>query len=740
MKDSIKHKVFLKRAMVGLCSASCLAGSGLVVAQEASRGMLEEVLVTATKRVASMQEVPISIAALPEDVLLNAGIGAVTDLSSMVAGLDMNNQGPGESSIAIRGIPDVVDSLFVSPTVGLYVDEIPVTGHPTRSPELSLFDAERVEVLRGPQGTLFGDGSLGGTIRVISNKPDSQEFSGKLIASYASWSGGSGNYDVNGIINIPILEDKLALRLVGSYTDDDGYIDNRLIGSLIEGQEDINKSESISIRAALRATPSEDLTFDLVYRYSDLDVEDIREEQRQGVKNRNVLEPNTNELNSLSLTISYDLGWASLVSATAYTEIDLTNAYEISDFLVPGFFEFFGATAATFDFIAQQESTTQELRLVSDSDGNLNWTVGAFYRDDTRNQLQDIFNPPVGNLGVFFGFPADQKTLDFEFDQDLEQLAFFGEIDYRLGDITVLLGGRYYEEDNSSAFETRGWITFSPTSSGSQQDSSDTFMPKIVFKYTPSESLTAYISYTEGFRAGGVNPLAESARSFGVELAESYDPENLAAVELGIKKIWMDGILRTNLFIYQNTWDDMIQPFVDPTSNFGYEGNAGEAESSGIEFELNAAPIENLNLSFSIALNDSEFQESVVDPISGIELIANGNRIPGIPEVSYSASAEYRTPIGPLEGIFRADFSHRGDTFSQVSNDPRTKTDTLDILNLRIGVNGEQWGAYLFANNVTGEDGALVSFTPLSPFTTGNIVDATFVAPQEIGVELRYSF
>lgn len=712
-------------------------------AMGASGDPIEEIIVTATKREASLQKVPMSISALQEETLLDAGMNQVTSLSTLVAGLDANNQGPGESSIAIRGIPDMTGDFFVNPTVGLYVDEIPMVGHPARSPELSLYDAERVEVLRGPQGTLFGDGSLGGTIRVITNKPDTERLSGGMLGTLSSWDGGGENLAMKGFVNVPLIEEKLAVRLTGSFRDDGGYIDNELPGTLVEDTSNTNSYESSHLRAALRAHPTETLTLDFVYSWSDLDVQDITEEQFPGVKNRNILEPNTNEMNLAGLTVTWDSSWATLVSATAYTTIDQTNSYEISDFVVPliptlQFFfpaELGGLTvsAANFDFVNEQETFTQELRLVSPGSSDFNWTVGAFYRNDKRDQYEDIFTFP-DDIGAGMGAP----TLDFTFEQEFDQWAVFGEFDYQMGDFNVLLGGRYYEEDKSSSTATLGWITFAPPLISQSDDDADTFIPKVVVSYIPDNTLTTYVSYTEGFRAGGVNALSEAALAFGATLPSGFGPEDLSAWEIGVKKSWLSGSLQTNLYVYRNTWEDMIQSFIDADTNFGYEGNAGEAESQGFEFELVATPIDRLNLIFGAAYIDTEFKEDVFDATTGDQLVVEGNRIPGIPEWSYSLSADYSVPIGALQGFARADFYHRDTTYSEPSNSDISKTDKLDILNLRVGVRQERWSAYLFANNVTNEDGAVLAFPPLTPSI--NAVDATFVAPREVGLDLRVHF
>ncbi len=367
-------------------------------------------------------------------------------------------------------------------------------------------------------------------------------------------------------------------------------------------------------------------------------------------------------------------------------------------------------------------------------ESNLNWTVGLFYRDDERRQFEDVLTFP-DDIGLE---PMGVRALDFNFKQEIEQKAVFGELDYQIGDINLLVGGRYYKEDKKSFTVTKGWLTFAAPEANSGEDDASVFIPKAVVKYTPTDTFTTYLSYSEGFRAGGVNALADSAGAIGVFIPSGFDPENLASWEIAFKKTWLDRRLRTDVYFYRNSWDDMIQSFFEPETGFSYEGNAGKSESQGVEFEVTAAATERLDVSFGITYIDTEFKEDVFEPETGRQLVVAGNRIPRIPEWSYNLALDYRIPLGQFDGLLRADYSYRGDTFSEVQNSAISKTDNLNILNLRAGVMGERWGVFLFASNVTNEDGSVVAITPGTP--SASFVDATFVAPRELGIEARYEF
>jgi len=284
--------------------------------------IIEEVIVTAQKREQAAQDIPISLFAVTGDTLEQAGINSLEGIRDIAAGLEIVSVNPGAVQIAMRGVTNLSGGIESTAAVGYYLDETPVSAFATAMPEFAMWDANRVEVLRGPQGTLFGEGSMGGTIRVITNKPDSSDFYGRVQAEGSTVDGGDTGYAGRGVVNIPLAEDTLALRLTLSHIDQGGWVD---VPDLDE--EDTNNIQSTDIRAALRWTPSNKLTVDLSYMYQDLELDNTFGQTSPGVLDPQdqlsyagpvgQLSTEASDYDLFNLTIDYDLGFASLVSATS---------------------------------------------------------------------------------------------------------------------------------------------------------------------------------------------------------------------------------------------------------------------------------------------------------------------------------------------------------------------------------------------------------------------------------------
>jgi len=333
------------------------------------------ITVTATKRPQMAQDVPIALTAVSEDMIENAGITSVADLRDMVAGLEIVSNGQGNNTISVRGVTSSSggESVQSHTSVGYYLDETPISAFATTMPEIGLWDAERVEMLRGPQGTLFGEGSMAGTIRVISNKPDAGEFEAKVYASGSSTNLGGNNSAFRGKINVPLIDDELALRIVAGSTDVAGWIDIPELSAV-----DTNSHTQTDIITALRWTPSDELIIDFSYTYQNLEVKGASEETSRGrfVPEEGSIVPleldyydyygdvlgtwgdmigetgaigyDNTKYNLISLTIEYDLGWASLVSATTIFDLENDMSHDISE--IGGlFFEFPGLSYALKD-------------------------------------------------------------------------------------------------------------------------------------------------------------------------------------------------------------------------------------------------------------------------------------------------------------------------------------------------------------------------------------------------------
>lgn len=363
--------------------ASLLATAAPYAAEEGPEreDILGWVIVTAQKRSQQLQDVPMSVTALDSDALVNLGAEGFQDYARMVPGLSFESFGVtglrGVHNIVIRGVSSTGGA---ATTYGYYIDETPVA---TVNPRL--FDIERVEVLRGPQGTLYGASSMGGTIKIITQKPHSGAFAARTQLSVSDTKHGGTNYGFDGMLNVPLSE-RLALRVVGSYQQDEGYIDriSRLVpeqGAPVRKRVDDDRVSAI--RAALRFTPGDTVTADLSVQHQKTEVDNLAafdlNLQHDLTQARDVEERNEEEFTLANLTLDFDLGQVSLVSSSSYYEREAVENRELSGLIR----QIFGALAhpTSLDTVTQDEERTQELRLSSNPGGRFNWLIGGYYKD-----------------------------------------------------------------------------------------------------------------------------------------------------------------------------------------------------------------------------------------------------------------------------------------------------------------------------------------------------------------------
>ncbi len=742
----MNHITFHKTKIASLI----MLAMGLPTAVCAAEGDNDEekdfgkIVVTATKRPQMAQDVPIAITAVSEDMLENSGVSSVSDLRDMVAGLEIVSNGQGKNIISTRGVTSSSggESVQSHTSVGYYLDETPISAFATSMPEIGLWDAERVEMLRGPQGTLFGEGSMAGTIRVISNKPDAGEFEGKFYGSTSSTHLGSNNSTFRGRFNIPLIDDELALRIVAGDSDVGGWIDIPELDA-----KNVNSHRQTDAKVALRWTPSDNWIVDLSYTYQRLEVEGASAETSRGrfVPLEGLIEPsldfligsaaaigqNDTKYHLTTLTIEYDLGWASLVSATAMFNLKNDLDGDISE--IGGLF--FGEPGLSYaikePYEIDIEMTTQELRLVSDNEGSFNWTVGGFYKKSDRVLVSgyDITIPEWGLTDLAF---AHQNY-------EADSYAFFGELSWRFSDtIELKVGGRHYSEDRSLVTtELYDSVIFGSAAGDVLSESGDDseFSPMAHLSWDISDDVMLFARYAEGFKAGGVNSNASRAALDSPGLVSTtYGSEKLETVEIGMKSnISQD--LQFNAYVYSSDWQDLQLGFVTPDGLYSYTNNAGSASATGVEVELLSRPMDGLTLSFNAASVDAQIDEDILNAFDE-PVAVKGNKIPIVPDLTYSASANYSFPLSDtLSGLAFISYSHRDESFSNPENTLTNKNGDFNNLKLRIGVEGDTWGVYAYGDNLLDEDS-----TVYVNDIFGLLMYKNYTRPRTVGVEVSYSF
>jgi len=673
----------------------------------------EEIIVTATKREGTLLDVPFSINAQTEAMITRSGANTIEDLSRNVAGLTIQNLGPGQSQVSVRGVSAgqiVRDQPGVKEQVGVYLDES-VISLSLFTPDLDLYDLTRVETLRGPQGTLFGSGSVGGTIRYITNQPDLDSLTGSVQANINVLAGGDIGGHLKGMINAPLTEG-VALRAVGYYTQYGGYVDALGPG----GGDNINDGHRAGGRIAVRLEPGSGITITPRIVYQEIRANGFN---RQEVFNlyanpfTNAAAPNGrapvtfNEReqylllqegfadNTLlaDLTAEIDLtSEIALTSISTYINRDITVSRDASaltgsvsvDLAYPN-----AAVLLPSNLVDTTDLSTfaQEVRLSTDFDSSpANLVLGAFYSQTDRVYRQrlptpgyDAFTNARFGAGTAAatanGFPAN-SPYNADLPYDIEQIAVFGELTYDISDrFHLTAGGRYYDFSETRQFNSGG--LFSNGDNNIDKTSSSGFSPRAILTYEPADNIRINAQASKGFRLGGVNdplniPLCTGGAG-GIDALTygnrpTYEDETLWNYEVGVR-----GQRRGLSFAAAAFYTDIrnLQVTADAGScSSRVVFNVPEAHTMGIEAELSITPVTGLDLSINGSLLEAKF-DSDVTTTAGVIIagIRDGNRLPTVPNFQISANASYSFPIADgAEAYVGASFQHVGSRYTQASD------------------------------------------------------------------------
>lgn len=707
----------VNRAMlrgVLLAGVTTVLGIGPAFAQDAASDQADEaqgnvIIVTATKRDTTLQDVPFSINAQTEKDIQRSGVVTIEDLSRNVAGLTIQNLGPGQSQVSVRGISSgqiVRDQPGVKEQVGVYIDES-VISLSLFTPDLDLFDLNRVETLRGPQGTLFGSGSMGGTIRYISNQPKLDVTEGQVEANLNAIDGGNVGGHIKGAVNVP-LGDKLAARVVGYYTRYAGFID--AIGPV--AGENVNDGERYGGRLALTFQPTEDLTITPRVIYQKVSANGFNRQEVFSLLANNftttrprvtfrerqqflaLREKFEDETLIADLKIEADLGPVTVTSVTSYTNRDILVSRDATA-LTGSVSVSFGLPEAAVTLpsnlrdTTQLDTFTQEVRLASNSSGPFQWLVGAFYSEIDREYAQRLPTPGYdaladGALGAGSsaaaanGFPANSPfNSDLPF--TLEQFAIFGEASYELTDrLTFTAGGRYYDFEEERTITTGG--LFASRNTGRiDRTASDGFTPRFLLSYKASDDVTINAQASQGFRLGGVNDPLNIPLCNAQDLAlfggfQDFDDETLWNYELGVKTQGRGFTLNAAAF-----YNDIsnLQVTLDAGScSSRIVFNVPEAYAAGVELELGVSPATGLAFNLSGSYIKSEFETTLPGALAAATGIRDGNRLPSVPEFQVSLNGSYEWNVSDSTLAFvTGSFQHVGSRFTQPADqeaNPRT--------------------------------------------------------------------
>jgi iron complex outermembrane recepter protein len=747
---------------VAFAGTAVSAAARAVTIDEPASPQLEEIIVTATKRTSTLQETPISITAVTGEGLLARGVSDINTLMDQTPGVSFQTLGPGRTNFNIRGLSDAGGS---SPTVGFYLDDVPITpatsvntaaGKSEISPDL--YDLQRIEVLRGPQGTLYGAGSEGGTIRLLANQPKLNEFeaSGQVILSNTDHSNGV-NHTENGMVNLPLIDQHLALRLVVSDKFDDGYIDRVVVspfpqytnGFTQRGEvaaapvqkvyDDVNTAHTTAVRALLLWEPIENLTVtpsivtQKVYQGGQNSI-DLPPGNFAHYQPGDIPEQYNERIDLYALTVKFKLGSVQMQSTTSQMYINTLNVEDVweqlSGSIVPSGSPFLTQGNAYEQH--RQRQLSEELRFSSSEDQALQWIVGGFYNDfkDASNfqEISSQLSPYYGEANLYTDYEPDH----------LKQSAVFGEATYAiLPTLKATAGARYFHYDFDFLQNDSGIVTAPPfLSTGSAAATGTT--PKVGLSYLPTTNLTVFANVAKGFRPGSAN-LPIPPVYCGVDLqglgATTYKPDSVWSYEIGEKARMLDGAVGLRTSAYYINWKD-IQQAVPLACGYAYTTNAGAASSKGGELELDAKLTQTLALHESLGYTDAKITSSSAD--SAIEV---GSPLANVPRWTIYTGLENLSPLanGWKLGM-RADDEYTGSEFDPNAQPyPLNRRGGYNIFNARMGVEGHDFTAYVFASNLLNKV-AYLGFDRSEAVNSPIFARVIPTVPRTIGLDVQVHF
>jgi iron complex outermembrane recepter protein len=753
-------------------AAVCFSVPFVAMAQDATPTddeINEEIIVTAQKRATSLQEVPFSIAAVTDEDIKQSGASNIVELARNVPGLYIADLGPGQSQVAIRGISAgqvIRDQPGVKESVGIYLDESPISVA-LFTPDLDLFDLDRVEVLRGPQGTLFGAGSSSGTVRYITAQPNVGETGGAVDVTFQGVADGDYGGSVRGVYNAGLGENA-AMRVVAYHTELPGFIDSVYPGR--GRKENVNGGTNSGGRLAFRFEPTENITITprIVYQKLDtdgfprIDVYNIlgntltttqpQVDPGQRGQVTQLEEGLKDEFMMGDLKLEFGFGNIGLTAVSTYIDRTVNIVRDASQLT--------GSVAKSIglsDAVARLDSPlhddtdlqvfSQEIRLGSSGEGAFQWVAGAFYQQADRKYGQTLPTPgwdaALGVPSSEFDAPPDTPFYS-RLSYDFQQIALFGEATYRFNPQWALTGGlRYYDFDEdrlltfAGAFADPAIYADVPGST-----SSDGVSPRVIVAFSPSKEVQFTAQVARGFRLGGINdPLNEGLcepddlETYGGN--PTWDDEKVTNYEIGTKTRLHDGRVTFNASIFFSDIDG-LQAVADAGSCSSRIILNAQARSQGAEMELFVRPDQHWDLGLSATYADTKITETRAD-VNGAVIagIREGNRLPTSPELQAAATVAYNWTLGSaLESYVRLTGQYVGDSYTQLADQepgfgiisnvdptpaggaaliqlggvPANTTINFDpnlpsyeIVNLRWGIKADRWEASVFMNNVTDE-------------------------------------
>jgi outer membrane receptor protein involved in Fe transport len=714
-------------------------GRAADAAAPADTDALATIVVTAEKREESIKDVPMSVTALSGDTLDALQARSFQDYANMVPGLSITSSQPGLTRLTLRG----QNSGGVGSTVAVYMDESPfgsstallngsiITG------DFDTWDLERIEVLRGPQGTLYGANSEGGLLKFVSTAPVLGKFSGEGEVTGESVTGGGNGGAIRGVVNIP-LGDKAALRVSGYGQDVPGYIDDPT-----RGKSDINDGHKEGGRASLLWAPTDDLSIHLTgtsqqSKYNGTNTVDIDPVTLQPVhgdltQSRTLNEPSKAKYENYNATINWNTGPFSVVSTTSYGILDfdyVTDATSLE--VVPGltYGQAFGGIGLYEDNNAGLKKFTQEIRLASPSSDQLEWQVGGYYTRETGALVQHVVGVelPTTPQPNPFGGELENVLLDSTY----KEWAGFANLTYHFNSqFDIQAGGRYSSNKQSATESIGGPLLGGGSIAFTTPFSGNVFTYSIAPRWHVDADTMVYFRLATGYRPGGPNALP-IAPPPGTPVV--YGPDKTVNFELGVRSTQLDGRLSIDVAAFHVDWTN-IQLF-ETVNNVGINVNGGKAQSQGLEWTFAYVPVHGLTLGWTGAITDAKLTSPV--PL----LNANsGDPLAYVPKFSTSLSGEYIWNLTTnFKGFVGGGWSYVGSRSTDFNSSPsggQLDLESYNTFEARLGIDHAHYRVTLYGRNL-GNTRGISSYT--SGGAPGPAGEITIIQPRTIGLTLNAKF
>ncbi len=779
---SVRHALNLQSART---AASSVLTGALLLATPAAAQELEEVIVTAQKREQNLQDVPISVQVLGSRELEDLNISNFNDYVQYMPSVSFQMFGPGQAQIYMRGVSDGGDGNFsgTTPSVALYFDEQPVTAI-GRNLDVHAYDIARIETLPGPQGTLYGANSQAGTLRIITNQPNTEQYEAGFDVGVNVVSGGDIGYSAEGFVNMPLSE-RTALRLVGWYVEDGGWID------VVPGSQTFSRS-GISINNFDNADPNKNtvekdyntltnsgaraaLGIDLNDNWSATASVIAQTQESDGVfadqpdpggpGQGNVLrffqDDYEDEWTQLGLTVKGDVGFAELTFAGSYLDrevdydIDYTAYAEYSNYVeyyyTCVYYDFNNCNDPRIQYENDSEfsRSTVELRLQSKGEGSVDWVAGFFHTNDEHKYFNQWVIPtiPDGNDIPLSRNIRGREDLYFATNQvrDTSETAFFGELTWHFNEkLSGTVGARWFEtEDELEGFVGSRYSCFdpadgnrvgngtatSPNCGGGLATDDDDVTLKLNLSYQFSENVMGYVTWSEGFRPGGIN------REGSDVIPQVYQPDFIENFEIGWKATLADGTVRFNGAAYLMDWDDLQLTRFD-IANFGsflgLTANTSGAEVMGIEGQFQWLIHDGWTLTVAASYNEAEldgdFFVGTTDPVPAAP---DGTDLPFTPDLKYTVISRHEfTMNGERDAYMQVSWNWTDGSWNDLFIEDRVRQSSYGILNASIGTEALGGNIEFFGANLLDEHAELTRYNRAG--------DTRVTANQPLTVGVRY--